>query len=86
MNCVAEEFEDSFERFKNQLAHRIRYLVGTTGGVGLNIVRDTELLGFSYNHEQRRAHHMLALTNNISAITDKKNTANMVLISITIPK
>lgn len=29
---------------------------------------------------------MLALTNKISAIMDKKNTANIVLMSMTIPK
>lgn len=40
----------------------------------------------SYNHDQRQAHHILALTNNVSAIMDKKNTASMVLISMTIPK
>ena len=40
----------------------------------------------SYNHDQRQAHHMLALTNNISAIMDKKNTANIVLMSMAVPK
>ena len=86
MNSVAKEFEDSFERFKNESAHRIRCLVDTTGDVGLKIVRDTELLGLSYNHNQRQAHHMLALTSKIKAIMDKKNTANVVLISMTISK
>ena len=86
MNSVAKEFEDSFESFKNESAHRIRCLVDTTGDVGLKIVRGTELLDFSYDHDQRKAHHMLALTSKISAIMDKKNTANVVLISMTIPK
>ena len=86
MTSVAKAFEASFEGFKKQSAYRIRCLVDTTEDVGLKIVRDTELLGFSYNHNQRQAHHMLALTSKINAIMDKKNTANVVLISMTIPK
>ena len=49
MNNVAEEFEDNFEKFRNQSAHRIRCLMDLDGGVGLHIVRDKELLGFIVN-------------------------------------
>lgn len=38
------------------------------------------------NHDQRQAHHMLALTNKISAIMAKKNNANIDFISMTISK
>ena len=49
MNNVAEEFEDNFEKFRNQSAHRIRCLMDLDGGVGLQIVRDKELIGFIVN-------------------------------------
>ena len=49
MNNVAEEFEDKFEIFRNQSAHRIRCLMDLDGGVGLHILRDKELLGFIVN-------------------------------------
>jgi len=49
MNNLAEEFEDNFEKFRNQSAHRIRILMDLDGGVGLQIVRDKELIGFIVN-------------------------------------
>ena len=49
MNNLAEEFEDNFEKFRNQSAHRIRILMDLDGGVGLQIVRDNELIGFIVN-------------------------------------
>ena len=49
MNNLAEEFEDNFDQFRNQSAHRIRILMDLDGGVGLQIVRDKELIGFIVN-------------------------------------
>ena len=49
MNNLAEEFEDNFDQFRNQSAHRIRILMDLDGGVGLQIVRDNELIGFIVN-------------------------------------
>ena len=38
------------------------------------------------NHDHKQAHHMLALTNKISAIMARKNIAKIVFISMTISK
>ena len=43
MNSIAEKFEDNFERFRNQSAHRIRCLLDIDGGLSLKVVADKEL-------------------------------------------
>ena len=40
MNNLAEEFDENFDQFRNQSAHRIRILMDLDGGIGLQIVRD----------------------------------------------
>ena len=71
MDGVAEEFEDNFERFKNQSANRIRCLMDI-GPESFQSCNRQRTFSFIYNHDQRQTHQLLALTNKISAIMDKK--------------
>lgn len=51
MNNVAEEFEDNFERFKNQSAHRIRYLMDIDRRCWSQRCDRQRAFSFIYNHD-----------------------------------